>query len=285
MEPMPGGWKVFDERTPVLTYEYSFGPGTANALAVGGEGGLLVVSPPRRVAASVFDDLARFGRVRALVAPNAFHYLGLPAWKKRFPEAGLYAPAQSIARVAKHTGLEGIRPIADAAAIAGARVELVDMPHYRTGEALVRIRTGRGLVWYVTDVVLNMRDLPGNAIARFVFRVTGSAPGLKFNNVAPLFMVRDKAALALRGVPQGAAGLADRHATAISSTSSATRKSGARRSRRPEAPRFKRRVARAAPRSPPPTARSRRQAGSVAAPGAWRAASSPMRRTVHTALH
>jgi len=28
-----------------------------------------------------------------------------------------------------------------------------------------------------------------------VFRVTRSAPGLRFNNVAPMFMVRDKAAL------------------------------------------------------------------------------------------
>ena len=102
---------------------------------------------------------------------------------------------QSIARVAKHTGLEGIRPLADAAAIAGPRLDLVDMPHYRTGEVLVRIRTGRGLVWYVTDVVMNMPTLPANPIARFVFRATGSAPGLRFNNIAPLFMVRDKAAL------------------------------------------------------------------------------------------
>ena len=195
METTPHGWKVFDGQTPILTYEYSFGPGTANALAVGGEGGLVVVSPPRRAAAGVFDDLARFGPVRALVAPNAFHYMGVPEWKARFPEAALFAPAQSVARVGKHTGLEGIRSLADAAAIAGSRLELVDMPHYRTGEALVRIRTGRGLVWYVTDVVLNMRVLPGHPVARFVFRVTGSAPGLRFNNVAPLIMVRDKTAL------------------------------------------------------------------------------------------
>jgi hypothetical protein len=49
MARTPDGWKVFDEKTPVLTYLYSFGPGTANALAVGGADGLLVVSPPSRV--------------------------------------------------------------------------------------------------------------------------------------------------------------------------------------------------------------------------------------------
>jgi hypothetical protein len=195
MTATPHGWKIFDEHAPVLTFEYSFGPGTANALAAGGEGGLFIVSPPCGVAAGVFDDLAAYGPVRALVASNAFHHMGLPEWKKRFPDSGLYAPVQSIARVAKHTGLEGIRPLADAAAIAGPGLDLVDMPHYRTGEVLVRVRTGRGLVWYVSDVVMNMPTLPANPIARFLFRATGSAPGLRFNNIAPLFMVRNKAAL------------------------------------------------------------------------------------------
>lgn len=188
-------WKIFDERTPILTCEYSFGPGLANALAVGGKAGLVVVSPPLRAAAGVFDDLAQYGPVRALVASNAFHHLGIPEWKARFPDAAIFAPAQSIARVEKRTSLTGIRPLSEAGSITGPALELIDMPHYKTGEALVRITTERGVVWYVTDVIMNMPELPRNPIARFVFRVSGSAPGPKFNNIAPLFMVRDKAAL------------------------------------------------------------------------------------------
>ena len=65
MAATPHGWKIFDAHAPVLTYEYSFGPGTANALAAGGEGGLFVVSPPCGVAGGVFDDLAAYGPVRA----------------------------------------------------------------------------------------------------------------------------------------------------------------------------------------------------------------------------
>jgi hypothetical protein len=107
----------------------------------------------------------------------------------------VYAPAQAIARVERKTKLAGIRPLADAAAVAGPGVELIDMPHYRTGEALVRIRSSRGLVWYVTDCIMNMRELPGNPIAKLTFKLSGSAPGLKFNNIAPLFMVKDKRAL------------------------------------------------------------------------------------------
>ena len=195
MNANPPAWKVFDADTPILTCEYSFGPGRSSALAVGGEDGLVVVSPPCRVGRDVFDDLARYGAVRALVASNAFHHLGLPEWKARFPDAAVFAPVQAIARVEKRTGLRGIRPLADAASIAGPRVQLVDMPHYKTGEVLVRMKTARGDVWYVTDIVMNFPVLPKNPVAKFVFGISRSGPGLRFNNVSPLFMVKDKKAL------------------------------------------------------------------------------------------
>jgi hypothetical protein len=195
MQTTPHGWKLFDARMPVLMYEYNFGPGTANALAVGAKDGLIVVSPPCRVAPGVFDDLLQYGPVRALVASNAFHHLGLPEWQARFPDAEIFAPAQSIKRVKKQSKVSGIRPLADAAPIASPRVELTDMPHYKTGEVLVRIKTDQGLVWYVTDVIMNLPELPRQLFIRTLFRLSGCAPGLKFNNIAPLFMVRNKRAL------------------------------------------------------------------------------------------
>jgi len=195
MDVTPHGWRIFDARTPILTYEYSFGPGTANSLAVGGRDGLVVVSAPCKVADGVIDDLSRFGRVRALVASNAFHHMGIPEWKRRFPDAEIFAPAQSVARVEKQTRLRGIRPLAEAVAIAGSGLELVDMPHYKTGEVLVRAKTDRGLVWYVTDVVMNLEALPSHPVGKAMFALTRSAPGLKFNNLMSLFMVRDKKAL------------------------------------------------------------------------------------------
>lgn len=194
MNLTPHGWKIFDAGTPILTYEYSFGSGTAVALAVGTGDGLVVVSPPSRVDAAVLDDLARYGPVRALIAPNAFHYLGLAQWRGRFPEAAVFAPAQSLQRLQKK-GQQGIRPLADAAALTGPRLELVDMPHCKTGEALVRVQSESGLVWFMTDVVTNMPALPANPIAKWVFKLSGSAPGLKFNNLAGLVIVQDKKAL------------------------------------------------------------------------------------------
>jgi hypothetical protein len=195
MKATPHGWKIFDADMPILTYTYSFGPGTANALAVGTGSGLVIVSPPCRVTQTVFEDLRPYGAVRALIASNAFHHMGIPEWKRRFPDAKVFAPAQAIARVERQTRLDSIRSLAETSAITGPRLDLIDMPHYRTGEVLVRMRTARGVVWYVTDVILNMPTLPTNPILKILFKLSGNAPGLKFNNIAPIFMAKDKKAV------------------------------------------------------------------------------------------
>jgi hypothetical protein len=195
MDKTAHGWKIVDADAKILTYTYSFGPGLANALAVKGDDGMIVVSPPCNVAAGVYDDLADFGPVRALVASNAFHHMGMPCWREKFPAAKLFAPAQSIARVKKHTKLDDVAPLSDAKGVAGANVDLVDLPHYKTGEVLVRIKHDRGTTWYVTDFLMNLPSLPPGFLFRTLFKWTGSAPGLKFNNVAPMFMVKDKKAL------------------------------------------------------------------------------------------
>lgn len=200
-------WTVVEPTLPALTYRYSFGPGVAHALAVAVDGGFVVVSPPSDPPESAFTELEARGAVRALVAPNAFHHLGLPGWTRRYPGVPVFAPAQSIARVEKQSKLSGIRPLAEAASITRDRVELVDMPHYKTGEVLVRWRIGAAgdagdgrsggagdWAWYMTDVAMNFTErLPG--VFGTVFRLTRSAPGFRRNALAGAFMVKNKRSL------------------------------------------------------------------------------------------
>lgn len=190
------GWTIVDERIPLLTYTYTFAPeATANTLAIGGPEGLLVLSPPSRPSEACFTELERHGKVRALVATNGFHHLGIPAWAARHPEATVFAPAQSVARVEKQSKVRGIRPIGEATPLLPKGVEIIDMPHYRTGELLVKITTDKDLIWYVTDVLLNIAELPKAFPIRQIFKWTGSAPGFRLNGVGPVFMVKDRKAL------------------------------------------------------------------------------------------
>jgi hypothetical protein len=187
-------WTVVEPSLPALTYTYKFGPGIANALAVPVSGGFAVVSPPCNAPDTMFTGLEEHGPVRALVAPNAFHSLGLAPWKARYPDVPIFAPAQSIPRLQKQTKLTGLRPVAEMKELLGDRVEIVDMPHYKTGEVLVRWRIEGGYGWYLTDVMFNMPKLPPGPFG-LMMRWTRSGPGLRRNALAGLFMVKDKRAL------------------------------------------------------------------------------------------
>lgn len=187
-------WTVVEPSLPALTHSYNFGPGIANALALTVEGGTVLVSPPCNVAEAVFAELEARGPIRALVAPNAYHSMGLVPWKARHPDVPIFAPVQSIARLEKTTKLSGIRPIAEATGLLGDQVELVDMPHYKTGEALVRWRASGGWAWFLTDVAFAAPELPKGPFG-WVMKWTNSGPGFRRNAIASWFMIKDKQAL------------------------------------------------------------------------------------------
>jgi hypothetical protein len=71
---------------------------------------------------------------------------------------------------------------------------MVDMPHYKTGEALVRWRVRDGWAWFVTDVAFNFTKVPPG-IAGKVFKWMRSAPGFRRNAIAGMVMLKSKPAL------------------------------------------------------------------------------------------
>jgi hypothetical protein len=192
---MRDSWSIVEPSLPALSYTYSFGPGIANTLALVAEGGVILVSPPFQPKDTAFTELEKHGPVRALVAPNAYHHMGIGSWKARYPDAKIFAPAQSIKRVEKHTKLSGILPLSEMGAkLLGDKIEMVDMPHYKTGEVLVRWRVEGGWAWYVTDVMFNMPQLPKGLFGT-IMKWTKSGPGLRRNAIGTTFMVKDKRSL------------------------------------------------------------------------------------------
>jgi hypothetical protein len=187
-------WTVVEPSLPALTNTYSFGPGHANALALVVDGGVVVISPSANPTPELFVDLEGRGPVKALLAPNAVHTMGIAPWKARYPDVPIFAPAQSIPRIEKTAKVGGIRPLAEAAKLVGDRVELLDMPYYKSGEVLVRWRTEGGWAWFLTDVALAFPELPKGPFG-VAMKWTKSGPGLRRNAISGFFAVKDKQAL------------------------------------------------------------------------------------------
>ena len=75
-------WQPLDSTGNVQMLTYSFGPGTANTMAIRlDDGSFLVVSPATRAPEAALDALGKLGPVSALLAPNAYHHMGQAQWR------------------------------------------------------------------------------------------------------------------------------------------------------------------------------------------------------------
>lgn len=187
------GWNVIDEKAGVLWREYKFTKRAyATTLVFRGEGGLVVVSPPRGLDARAFDALREIGDVRALIANNAFHHMGQQEWRSRFPDAVSYCPPGAVKALNKKVSGISFQPLNDLALPENVRWD--DPPGYKTGEALLRVGTGKGAIWYSGDLLTNIQNTPGPPI-RWLFTWTDSAPGFRLFTPALWLLVKDKKAL------------------------------------------------------------------------------------------
>jgi hypothetical protein len=186
-------WHTIDQDAAVLWREYEFGNNAfATTMVFRGIDGLVAVSPGKGMSASDFDALAAYGPVTALVANNAHHHLGQAEWRARFPKAVSYAPAGAAAALNKKATGITYRPLSELVLPVHAHCD--EPPGYRTGDAFFRIRTAKGTVWYTGDLLTNIQRMPGPPV-RWLFTLSGSAPGFRLFRIGAWAFVKDKKAL------------------------------------------------------------------------------------------
>jgi hypothetical protein len=188
------GWSVIDADAGVLWREYRFsGSGLATTMVFrGADGGLVVMSPGTGLAAADYDALQEFGEVRALVANNAYHHMGQRPWRAHFKDAASYAPPRAVEALGKKVKDVPFRPLTELQLPANVRWE--DPPGFKTGEAILSVGTRRGPVWYAGDLLANIVRLPP-APFRWLFQLSGAAPGFRLFVPAVWLLVKDRKAL------------------------------------------------------------------------------------------
>lgn len=187
-------WQTLDAVGDVQMLEYSFGPATANTLAIRlQDGSFLVVSPASRAPAAALDALASQGPVSALLAPNAFHHMGQRQWRERFPDAISYAPEDAAKRIARQTRLD-IQPVAALRPRLGPHVQVIAPDGLRATDLLVCASTPQGAIWFGGDLFSNHLPGEGALIFRMISRLAGGGPGYRFNPVPSILYLKDKKA-------------------------------------------------------------------------------------------
>ncbi|MEZ4453031.1 MAG: hypothetical protein R3B09_26460 [Nannocystaceae bacterium] len=192
------GWTIIDRSAGVLTHEYAFAPKAhANAFTARlADGRLFVVSPPRGMSDEGHAALAEFGEVGAVVANNGFHHLGLRPWRDRYPGARFFAPTDAIPRIRKRNlDAPELEPLRALVPLLGPGAGVHEVADTKCGEMWCWADVAGGSAWYLSDILANMPGLPGNFALKWLFKLTGSAPGYRVFNLALKFTVKDKRAV------------------------------------------------------------------------------------------
>lgn len=178
----------------VLVLKYSFGFGTANTMAIKlGDRSWLVMSPCVGAPVRALDELGDRGPVRALLAPNAFHHLGHAAWRARFPEAVSYAPAGSLARLAKKASSIPFHSSELLARSLPGNVQVLEPEGMKQPDLMLRATSSAGTAWFTGDVLSNTSAADVAALPRFIFGVLGGGSGYRLNRVPSLVYLADRA--------------------------------------------------------------------------------------------
>jgi len=194
METTTHGWTILDRDAGVLEREYRFGKnGTARCfVARMGDGKLVAVSPACGLSEDAAADLAEFGELGAIVAPNGFHHLGIHEWRERFPGVTAYAPGPAIARIGKKSDTAGeLRPLGELAAKTGDDLHIHEVGEGKAGETWVWAKTNGGHAYFASDLLSDMEKMPPFPIS-MLFRLMKSGTGYRVFNLALTFMVADK---------------------------------------------------------------------------------------------
>ncbi|MBM4342952.1 MAG: hypothetical protein FJ100_06205 [Deltaproteobacteria bacterium] len=184
-------WDVYDPDLPLAGIRY--GDIKARMLVVGlGDGTLLAVSPGT-IDEAAFAEVDKWGTVTWMLAPNYFHWWGLPVWQKRYPNARIVAHPNALARLrTKVQGLD-IGDVSDLRAALPKHVKLHHPPSAKHGETWVQVETAAGRALFVTDGLINEKRLPGFPVG-WIMRALGFRAKLMTNPAFKRFFLRDKAA-------------------------------------------------------------------------------------------
>lgn len=134
-----------------------------------------VYSPVPHAGTEAMEQLRNMGEP-ILLAPNAYHTLGLPAHARTFERAAIVASSQAFNRIKNKTKLP-IQDLRLLEAYLPLHVSILQPPELRSGEVWLSIREQDRRTWVIGDAFLNFPRLPTSPLG-FALKLLRMGPGL-----------------------------------------------------------------------------------------------------------
>ena len=160
-----------------------------NLVVVALPGGGTLVHSPSWLDEQTLERVAALGTPRVLVAPNHFHFLTLPRFQARWPDALAVASERATPRLSRK-GIRNLRPLAEALPLLPAGSRFVEPAGTRTGEAWLVVPREQGTTLLVGDAFFNL-SRPTRGGLGFLLRALKVVPGLRISTTYRLLGVSD----------------------------------------------------------------------------------------------
>jgi hypothetical protein len=144
-----------------------------------------VYSPVPHAGAAAMDQLRAMGKP-ILLAPNAYHTLGLPEHAKAFEDAPLVASDRAFRRIKNKTKLS-IEDLRLLEANLPPHMSLLQPPDLRSGEVWLSIRDANRCAWIVCDGFINFSRLPAAPLG-LGLKLLRMGPGIAIGATFKLLM-------------------------------------------------------------------------------------------------
>mgnify|MGYP003636073929 CR=1 FL=1 len=131
-----------------------------------------------------------------ILMPNAYHYLGVKAWQKQFPNTKLYASDLALKQLIKKKVFSNkatIHSVADLKLLLPNDMDITEPAGHRAGDIwLIKHNQNKTSLWITCDSFLNYDRVSNQPVARFMQKLLGAAPGLKMSQVVKWFILDDR---------------------------------------------------------------------------------------------
>lgn len=152
---------------------------------------LLLVSPGAKLVDSLPKELANGKNPTMALVPNAFHHMGVPAWRKKYRDLVVVASDDAIPRL-KRKGYTSIQRLSLFKEALPENITLLEPEGMRFGEVWLRVASKEGVAWIVCDAFFNHPKFSNKFITRLIQKLMKAAPGLQISNIVKYFLIKNR---------------------------------------------------------------------------------------------
>ena len=190
-------WHTIDHYSEVLVGQYVVPNFVSNSVSLKVSENEYILYSPGKSLLEVWPHQDAKDLKLHIIMPNAYHFMGVEAWRERFPNAQLYASELAISQLndkKAFSEFDTIHKLETANLLLPPDYQILFPPGHRAGDVWLRKLNADCSLWISCDSFLNYDRLSNQPIARLMQKVLGAAPGLKMSQVVKWFILKDRKA-------------------------------------------------------------------------------------------